>query len=74
MYRVKNNTDKSLAKYKTKLVAKGFQQITEVNYFDTFSPVVKLATVRVVIILAVMNQWKIRQIDLNNAFLNGELT
>lgn len=71
---VKHNSDGSLAKYKARLVAKGFQQIAGVNYFETFSPVVKSATVRVVISLAVMNQWQIRQIDVNNAFLNEELT
>ena len=74
MYRIKYNTDGSVAKYKARLVAKGFQQIEGVNYFDTFSPVIKPATVRVVLSLAVMNQWIVRQVDVNNAFLNGELS
>ncbi|KAH9669936.1 retrovirus-related pol polyprotein from transposon RE1 [Citrus sinensis] len=74
VYRVKYNTDGSVAKYKARLVAKGFQQIIGVNCFETFSPVIKPATVRVVLSLAVMNQWKIRQVDVNNAFLNGDLT
>ncbi|KAH9753212.1 retrovirus-related pol polyprotein from transposon RE1 [Citrus sinensis] len=74
VYRVKYNTDGSVAKYKARLVAKGFQQIMGVNCFETFSPVIKPATVRVILSLAVMNQWKIRQVDVNNAFLNGELT
>ena len=74
MYRVKYISYGSLAKYKARLVAKGFQQIEGVNYFETFSPVVKSATVRVVISLAVMNKWHIRQVDVNNVFLNGELT
>ena len=63
-----------MAKYKARLVAKGFQQIMGVNCFETFSPVTKPATVRVVLSLAVMSNWKIRQIDVNNAFLNGELS
>ena len=71
---MKYNTDGSVAKYKVRLVAKGFQQIMGVNCFETFSPVIKSAIVRVVLSLAVMNQWKIRQVDVNNAFLNGELT
>ncbi|KAH9696545.1 retrovirus-related pol polyprotein from transposon RE2 [Citrus sinensis] len=58
IYRIKYNTDGSVAKYKARLVAKGFQQVTGVNYFETFSPVIKPATVRVVLSLAVMNQWK----------------
>ncbi|KAH9684823.1 retrovirus-related pol polyprotein from transposon RE2 [Citrus sinensis] len=74
VYRVKYNTDGSVAKYKARLVAKGFQQVAGINYFETFSPVVKSATVRVILSLAVMNQWRIRQVDVNNAFLNGELT
>ncbi|KAH9696661.1 retrovirus-related pol polyprotein from transposon RE2 [Citrus sinensis] len=74
VYRIKYNTDGSVAKYKARLVAKGFQQIAGVNYFETFSPVIKPATIRVVLSLAVMNKWKIRQVDVNNAFLNGDLT
>ena len=74
IYRIKYNTDGSVAKYKARLVAKGFQQIAGVNYFETFSPVIKPATVRVVLSLVVMNQWQVRQVDVNNVFLNGELT
>lgn len=55
VYRVKYNTDGSVAKYKTILVAKGFQQIIGFNYFETFSPVVKPVTAKVVLSLAVMN-------------------
>ena len=55
MNRIKYNTDGSVAKYKAWLVAKRFQQNEGVNYFDTFSPVVKPATVKVVLSLAVMN-------------------
>ncbi|KAH9768735.1 retrovirus-related pol polyprotein from transposon RE1 [Citrus sinensis] len=73
VFQVKSNTDGSVAKYKARLVAKGFQQIEGVNYFETFSPVVKAATVRVVLSLAVMNQWQIKQVDVNNVFLNGDL-
>ncbi|KAH9717592.1 retrovirus-related pol polyprotein from transposon RE2 [Citrus sinensis] len=74
VFRIKTNTDESVEKYKARLVAKGFQQIEGVNYFKTFSPVVKSATVKVILSLAVMNQWQIRQVDVNNAFLNGDLT
>lgn len=62
-----------MAKYKARLVAKAFQQVAGVNYFETFSLVIKPATVRVVLSLAVMNQCKVRQVYVNNTFLNGEL-
>ena len=73
VYKVKYNIDASLSKYKARLAAKGFQQVVGVNYFETFSPIVKPATVRVVLALAVMNQWNIKEIDVNNDFLNGDL-
>lgn len=74
VYRIKHNTDGRVAKYKARLVAKGFQQIEGVNYFETVSLVVKPATVRVVIKLTVMYNWTIRQVDVNKAFLSGDLS
>ena len=74
VFRIKTNTDGSVEKYKARLVAKGFQQIEGAHYFETFILVVKSATVRVILSLTVMNQWQIRQVDVNNAFLNGDLT
>ncbi|KAH9672921.1 retrovirus-related pol polyprotein from transposon RE1 [Citrus sinensis] len=65
--------DGFVSKYKAWLVAKGFHQTPGIDYFETFSPVVKQSTVRIILSLAVMKRWKIRQIDINNAFLNGEL-
>ena len=74
VFRTKYNTDGSVSKYKTHLVAKGFHQTTGIDYSETFSPVVKSSTVRVILSLAVMQGWNVRQIDVNNAFLNGDLT
>ena len=61
-------------KQKAKLIVKGFQQTTGIGYFKTFSRVIKSCTVRIVLSLAIMNKWMISQVDVNNAFLNGELT
>ncbi|KAH9699266.1 retrovirus-related pol polyprotein from transposon RE1 [Citrus sinensis] len=71
---VKYNPDGSISKYKARLVAKGFHQTQGVDFFETFSLVVKPCTKRIILSLAVMNHWLIRQLDINNAFLNGILT
>ena len=49
-------------------MAKGFKQRYGLDYEDTFSPVVKAATIRLVLSLCVSNQWSIRQLDVQNAF------
>lgn len=71
MYRVNKNTNGSVQRLKAKLVAKGY---TRLDYNDNFSPVVKPATVKVLLSLAVSKDWKLRQLYFNNAFLNGNMT
>ena len=71
---MKYNLDGSISKYKERLVTKGFHQTYGVDFFKTFSPVVKPCTIRIIVSLVVMNHWTIRQLDVNNAFLNGVLT
>jgi hypothetical protein len=73
VFRVKHNPDGTIQRHKARLVAKGFHQQQGIDYTDTFSPVIKPATIRVVLSLAVSRGWSLRQLDVKNVFLHGLL-
>jgi hypothetical protein len=73
IFKTKHRPDGTIDKHKARLVARGFTQQHGIDYGDTFSLVVKPATVRLVLSLAVSRGWTLRQIDVSNAFLHGFL-
>jgi hypothetical protein len=73
VYKLKHNSDGTIARYKARLVAKGFHQQYGIDFAETFSPVIKPPTVRLILSLAVSLKWPLRQLDVKNAFLHGTL-
>jgi hypothetical protein len=73
VFRTKLNADCSINKYKARLVVKGYAQIFGVDYSDTFAPVSRLDTIRLVLAIAAQKGWKVFQLDVKSAFLNGDL-
>lgn len=73
VYKIKYLEDVSIDTYKARLASKGYNQIEGLNYFNTYSSVVKLTTVRTDIALASLHHWHLHQLDVNNVFLHGEL-
>ncbi|XP_076921266.1 putative mitochondrial protein AtMg00820 [Bidens hawaiensis] len=70
VYKIKRDPKGTIQRYKARLVAKGFRQQPGIDYKETFSPVVKATTIRIVLSLPIT---ALRQLDVQNAFLHGAL-
>lgn len=71
VFTIKYSSDGSIDRYKARIVEKSYHQQQGIYYEDTFSPVIKSTTIRIVLGLAVNHDWPVRQIDVNTAFLQG---
>ncbi|RWS19042.1 integrase core domain protein-like protein, partial [Leptotrombidium deliense] len=73
VYRIKENSDGSVARFKARLVAKGFTQKKGIDFQETFAPVVKMTSVRTILAIAAHEDMELVQFDVKTAFLHGEL-
>ena len=73
VYRQKINKEGKITKLKARLVIRGFLQVKGIDYIDTFVSTIIPLTWRILLTLAVINDWEIEQIDFIGAFLNSDL-
>jgi len=73
IYKVKKATDGSVEKHKARFVVHGFSQVDGIDYDETFSPVARYSSIRSMLALSAHMGWKIHQMDVKTAFLNGKI-
>ncbi|GKF31086.1 retrovirus-related pol polyprotein from transposon RE2 [Tanacetum coccineum] len=73
VFKTKFNSDGSVDRHKARLVSQGFTQQYGVDYKETFAPIVKMTTIRVLLFVTINNGWSLSQMDVKSAFLHGDL-
>ena len=73
VYTFKYKSDGSLDRYKARLVARGYTQTYGIDYQETFAPVARINTIRIIVSLAVNLDWPFYQYDIKNPFFDGDL-
>ena len=74
IFKIKHVVDSRIEKYKAIFVARGFSQKEEIDYEETFAPIARYTSVRVVLAIAASKGWKVHQMDVKTTFLNGKIT
>ena len=73
IFKKKIKADGSIDKYKSRLVIKGYTQRKGLDYFDTYSLVTRINSIRMIVAIAALRNLKVHQMDVKTAFLNGDL-
>jgi hypothetical protein len=73
VFTIKHKADGYVERYKARLVAKGFTQTSGIDYEETFAPVSKMNSIRVLLSIAVNLDWPLHQFDVKNVFLHRDL-
>src|SRR5437016_5391017 len=73
VFKIKRNDKGEIERYKARLVAKGFTQKQGIDYNETFAPVVKYKSLRIILALSTIMDYEIKQMDVITAYLNGKV-